>query len=72
MTEPISFSEPCNGNKPVALQKLQVSISEPHMDMLKEIAHLSGTNVSATANIAIRDWLIANYETLHKLYSGYA
>ena len=42
------------------------------MDMLKEIAHLSGSNVSATANIAIRDWLIANYETLYKLYSGYA
>lgn len=42
------------------------------MDMLKEIAHISGTSVSATANIAIRDWLIANYETLQKLYSGYA
>lgn len=72
MTELIGSSEPCNGSKPVALPRLQVSISEPHMDMLKEIAHLSGTSVSATANIAIRDWLIANYETLHKLYSGYA
>ena len=72
MTEQVTSSEPCNGSKSVALQKLQVSISEPHMDMLKEIAHLSGSNVSATANIAIRDWLIANYETLYKLYSGYA
>ena len=72
MTEQINSSEPCNGSKPVALQKLQVSISEPHLEMLKEIAHLSGTNVSATANIAIRDWLVANYVTLHKLYSGYA
>ena len=50
--------------------KLQVTVSGIHYNMLKELAQLSGCNVSATANIAIRDWLIANYEKLWKLYGG--
>ena len=42
------------------------------LDLLlrEELAQLSGCNVSATANFAIRDWLIANYEKLWKLYGG--
>jgi|TARA_Y100000015_G_scaffold34094_1_gene34327 post-segregation antitoxin (ccd killing protein) len=50
--------------------KLQVTVHGMHYNMLKELAQLSGCNVSATANFAIRDWLIANYEKLWKLYGG--
>lgn len=50
--------------------KVQVTVSGIHYNMLKELAELSGCNVSATANFAIRDWLIANYEKLWKLYGG--
>ena len=50
--------------------KVQVTVSGIHYNMLKELAQLSGCNVSATANFAIRDWLIANYEKLWKLYGG--
>ena len=50
--------------------KVQVTVSSIHYNMLKELAQLSGCNVSATANYAIRDWLIANYEKLWKLYGG--
>ena len=50
--------------------KLQVTVRGMHYNMLKELAELSGCNVSETANFAIRDWLIANYEKLWKLYGG--
>ena len=50
--------------------KLQVTVQGMHYNMLKELAELSGCNVSATANFAIRDWLIANYDKLWKLYGG--
>ena len=50
--------------------KVQVTVSGIHYNMLKELAQLSGCNISATANYAIRDWLIANYEKLWKLYGG--
>ena len=74
MTEQINTSPADQDHEPdeqnVYTRKLQVTVSGMHYTMLKEIAQLSGCNVSATANYAIRDWLIANYEKLWKLYGG--
>tara|TARA_Y100000052_G_C2934795_1_gene76716 strand:+ start:746 stop:976 length:231 start_codon:yes stop_codon:yes gene_type:complete len=74
MTEQINPASQDQGHEPedqnVYNNKLQVTVSGIHYNMLKELAQLSGCNVSATANFAIRDWLIANYEKLWKLYGG--
>ena len=74
MTELINAAPQDQGHEPedqnVYNNKLQVTVSGIHYNMLKELAQLSGCNVSATANFAIRDWLIANYEKLWKLYGG--
>jgi post-segregation antitoxin (ccd killing protein) len=74
MTELINPAPQDQGHEPedqnVYNNKLQVTVSGIHYNMLKELAQLSGCNVSATANFAIRDWLIANYEKLWKLYGG--
>ena len=74
MTEQINPAPQDQGHEPedqnVYNNKVQVTVSGIHYNMLKELAQLSGCNVSATANFAIRDWLIANYEKLWKLYGG--
>ena len=74
MTEQINHTRQDQGHEPedqnVYNTKVQVTVSGMHYNMLKELAQLSGCNVSATANYAIRDWLIANYEKLWKLYGG--
>ena len=74
MTEQINVTPQDQGQEPedqnVYNNKVQVTVSGMHYNMLKELAQLSGCNVSATANFAIRDWLIANYEKLWKLYGG--
>ena len=74
MTEQINLSPADQGHDPEDQNfynnKVQVTVSGIHYNMLKELAQLSGCNVSATANFAIRDWLIANYEKLWKLYGG--
>ena len=74
MTEQINLTPQDQGQEPedqnVYNNKVQVTVSGIHYNMLKELAQLSGCNVSATANFAIRDWLIANYEKLWKLYGG--
>ena len=74
MTEQINPTPQDQGQEPedqnVYNNKVQVTVSGIHYNMLKELAQLSGCNVSATANFAIRDWLIANYEKLWKLYGG--
>ena len=74
MTEQINLTPQDQGQEPedqnVYNNKVQVTVSGMHYNMLKELAQLSGCNVSATANYAIRDWLIANYEKLWKLYGG--
>ena len=74
MTEQINVTPQDQGQEPedqnVYNNKVQVTVSGMHYNMLKELAQLSGCNVSATANYAIRDWLIANYEKLWKLYGG--
>jgi hypothetical protein len=74
MTEQINPVPEDQGHEPedqnVYNNKVQVTVSGIHYNMLKELAQLSGCNVSATANFAIRDWLIANYEKLWKLYGG--
>ena len=74
MTEQINPASQDQGHEPedqnVYNNKVQVTVSGIHYNMLKELAQLSGCNVSATANFAIRDWLIANYEKLWKLYGG--
>ena len=74
MTEQINLPPQDQGHEPedqnVYNNKVQVTVSGIHYNMLKELAQLSGCNVSATANFAIRDWLIANYEKLWKLYGG--
>jgi len=74
MTELINPAPQDQGHEPedqnVYNNKVQVTVSGIHYNMLKELAQLSGCNVSATANFAIRDWLIANYEKLWKLYGG--
>ena len=74
MNEQINLTPQDQGQEPeeqnVYNTKVQVTVSGMHYNMLKELAQLSGCNVSATANYAIRDWLIANYEKLWKLYGG--
>ena len=74
MTEQINVTPQDQGQEPedqnVYNNKVQVTVSGMHYNMLKELAQLSGCNVSATANYAIRDWLIDNYEKLWKLYGG--
>ena len=57
--------EPCAYN-----EKIQVTVPRVHLNMIKELAHLSDSTVSATTNLVIRDWLVANYEKMYKFYGG--
>ena len=57
--------EPCAYN-----EKLQVTVPSVHLNMIKELAHLSDSTVSATASLVIRDWLVDNYEKMCKFYGG--
>ena len=57
--------EPCAYN-----EKLQVTVPSVHLNMIKELAHLSDSTVSATASLVIRDWLVDNYEKMYKFYGG--
>ena len=57
--------EPCAYN-----EKIQVTVPRVHLNMIKELAHLSDSTVSATTSLVIRDWLVVNYEKMCKFYGG--